>query len=95
MKKKTTNCLLSIILLTGYSVANSNDSKTDNPYYKVEKIKTVEGAKLDKVTISGSPTPPKGFKRPVVKSNTANKMDTNATSGKPLLSKDKNESFIK
>ncbi len=93
--KKITYSLTTLALLTGCSAEDLKDSKTDNPYYKVEKIKTVGGAELDKVTISGPPTPPKGFKRPVVKSNTANKRDTDATSGKDPLSKDKNESFIK
>ena len=87
--KKTTYCLASLALLAGCSAENSKHSKTDNPYYKVEKIKTIGGAELDKVTISGPPTPPKGFERPVVKTNTANKMDTNATLGKDPLLKDK------
>lgn len=94
-KRKTTNYLASIALLTGYSAANSNNTKTDNPYYKVEKIKTVGGGELDKVTISGPPTPPKGFKRPIVKPNMTNKTDTNVTLGKDPIPKDKDEGFIK
>ncbi len=86
--KKATYCLASLTLLTGCSAKDLKNSKTDNPYYKVEKIKTAGGEELDKVTISGPPTPPKGFKRPVVKPATANEVDTNATSGKDPLPKD-------
>ncbi len=92
---KVAYSVASLVLLTACSVENSKHSKADNPYYKVEKIKTIGGAELDKATISGPPTPPKGFSRTIVKPATADKMGTNATSGKVSLSKDKNESFIK
>ncbi len=81
MKKKTTYCLASLALVTGCSTEDSKHSKTqiDNPYYKVEKVKTVGNDQLEKTTISGPPTPPKGFVRPVVKPNKTDKIDKNIT----------------
>ncbi len=75
--KKTTCCIASLAVLTSCSSEDSKHSKTDNPYYKVEKIKTVDGTELDKITISGPPTPPEGYERPIVKSDTVVKTDIN------------------
>ena len=77
--KKTTCCLASLSLLTGCVAENSKQSKTDNPYYHVEKVETDKG-QLDKITISGPPTPPKGYDRPVVRPDKISKKDENATS---------------
>ncbi|RRS30246.1 MAG: hypothetical protein P794_07860 [Epsilonproteobacteria bacterium (ex Lamellibrachia satsuma)] len=77
--KKTTCCLASLSLLTGCVAENSKHSKTDNPYYHVEKVETDKGTQLEKITISGPPTPPKGYDRPVVKPDTTTKKDYNST----------------
>lgn len=81
MKKQTTYCLASLALITGCSAEDTNQSKkqTDKPYCKVEKVKTVGNKQLEKTTISGPPTPPEGFERPVVKPHKADKNTTKKT----------------
>ncbi len=88
--KKTTFCLTSLALLTACSAEDSNNSKTENPYYKAKKIKTDGGVELEEVTISGPPTPPKGFERPVAKSDISETVDINATYKKDLSRKPEN-----
>lgn len=76
--KKTAYCLVSLFLLTACASENSKPSKTSNPYYHVEKVKTDKGKELDKTIISGPPTPPKGYDRPVVIPDTTDKKEDKA-----------------
>lgn len=75
---KTIYCLVSLSLLTGCAAGNTEQADTSNPYYHTEKVKTDTGEALDKTTISGPPTPPKGYDRPVVIPDTANKKEDKA-----------------
>ncbi len=71
---KTTYYLVSLSLLTGCAAENSKQSQNDNPYYHVETGDTKKG-QLNKTTIGGPPTPPKGYERPIVNPNITNKKD--------------------
>ena len=73
---KTTYYLVSLSLLTGCAAENSKQSQNDNPYYHVETVDTKKG-QLNKTTIGGPPTPPKGYERPIVNPNLTNNNDDN------------------
>lgn len=63
------------IVFIGCAAENSKPSNSENPYYHVEKVETDQGEQLDKITISGPPTPPEGYDRPVVEPNITHKND--------------------
>lgn len=48
-------------------------------YFKVERVVTENEVVLEKTTISGPPTPPLGFERPIVQPKVSNEGDINST----------------
>ena len=52
-----------VVFVTGCSADNGKDTKNDPKHYKVKET-DIRG--IEQITINGSPTPPDGYKRPVV-----------------------------
>lgn len=81
MKKKMVSCMILATVVSGCSADNAKEKKMQKEviHYKTEKVKTEDHKELEKIVINGSPTPPEGIIRPVVKMKKMDEKENNMT----------------